>query len=330
MSRHNDERRVERLRHDIAHREVDDFVAYLRLKGLSQRTLILYLHTLRDLVQHATLDRRSPAELTTADLRSYVADLSQPRSGGRRQGLQPGTIASHVIHLKRFFAFLLAEGLIASDPSRRLPTPTVPKLLPKALTVEQTRRLLETLSEETVPALRDKALITLLYACGLRISEAVSIQLEQMDLDDGTLRVIGKGDKERRLYLKPQVVSLLRRYLAAAAPVDHIFLSPRQAHLGPVRAWGILKHYVRKAGLPDHVSPHTLRHSVATHYLLGGAPITFVQGLLGHANLATTGRYTGLVDEWAKAIAINTPWRSRWRRRRRGCRVRGCCGSRQR
>ncbi len=280
--------------------EMHAFVDFLRLKGLSIQTLDHYLRTLRDLCHHAQLGERSPRELTTAELRSYAADL-------QRRSLRPTTVASRVTDIKRFFAFLLMEGLIETDPSRRLPHPKVPKTLPKALTLAETRRLLAALSEDKPRWLRDKVLIVLMYACGLRVAEAVSIRLEQFDLEAGTLRVTGKGDKERRLYLKPQVVAVLRRYLAGVGPAEYLFPSPYQAHLSTDQAQAILKRYVRRAGLPEGVSPHTLRHSVATHYLLGGAPITFVQGLLGHANLATTGRYTGLVDEWAKEIALNTP-----------------------
>ncbi len=291
---------IAKLLAQVDYPEARAFADFLRLKGLSIQTLDHYLRTLRDLCRHAQLGERSPGELTTAELRSYAADL-------QRRSLRPKTIASRVTDVKRFFAFLLTEGLIETDPSRRLPHPNVPKMLPKALTFEETRRLLAALSEDKPRWLRDKVLIVLMYACGLRVAEVVSIRLEQFDLEDGTLRVTGKGDKERRLYLKPQVVAVLRRYLEVVGPAEYLFPSPYQAHLSTDQAQAILKRYVRKAGLPDHVSPHTLRHSVATHYLLGGAPITFVQAFLGHANLATTGRYTGLVDEWAKAIAINTP-----------------------
>lgn len=291
---------IAKLLAQVDYPEARAFVDFLRLKGLSIQTLDHYLRTLRDLCRHAQLGERSPRELTTAELRSYAADL-------QRRSLGPKTIASRVTDIKRFFAFLLTEGLIETDPSRRLPHPNVPKMLPKALTFEETRRLLAAVSEDKPRWLRDKVLIVLMYACGLRVAEVVSIRLEQFDLEDGTLRVTGKGDKERRLYLKLQVVALLRRYLEAAGPAEYLFPSPYQAHLSTDQAQTILKRYVRQAGLPDHVSPHTLRHSVATHYLLGGAPITFVQAFLGHANLATTGRYTGLVDEWAREIAINTP-----------------------
>ncbi len=280
--------------------EIRAFAAFVRLKGLSNRTLEDHLRTLRDLSRHAGLDNRSPKDLTTAELRAYVADL-------QRRSLSASTVASRVANIQRVFGFLLAEGLIQSDPSRRLPRPKLPTPLPRALTIEDTRRLLGTLSEDTPYRLRDKTLVTLLYACGLRASEVVSIRLEQLDLEDGTVRVIGKGDKERRLYLKPQLVTLLQRYIELFRPTDPLFLSPHQSHLGVQQVAVIVKRYVRQAGLPDHVSPHTLRHSVATHYLLGGAPITFVQAFLGHANLATTGRYTGLVDEWAREIAVNTP-----------------------
>ncbi len=294
------ERSLAALEAQLAYEEVRQFLAFLRLKGLSSSTLIKYMEVLRALLEHAGLVGRGPGQLTVAELRSCVA-------AWQSQGLKPSTVAGRVMAIKRFYSFLLAEGSLATDPARRLPMPKLPKQLPKALTMEETRRLLAGLNEATPTALRDKTLITLLYACGLRAGEAVSIRLEQLDLADGTLRVIGKGNKERRVFLKPQVVALLRHYLERCGPQDHLFPSRRGSHIRQGCLSQALKRYVSLAGLPDHVSPHTLRHSCATHYLLGGAPITFVQGLLGHVNLRTTGQYTGLVDEIARAIACETP-----------------------
>ncbi len=295
------ERALESLQARLHHEEVQQFLAFLRLKGLSPQTLIRYLQTLQSLFEHAGLEGRAPSELTVADLRACAA-------AWQSRGLKPSTIAGHVTIIKRFYGFLLAEGMIEADPSRRLPVPRQPKQLPKALTIEETRRLLAVLREDTPFALRDKALITLLYACGLRAGEIVSIRLEQLDLGQGTLRVIGKGDKERRVFLKPQVVTLLHQYLHTCAPGTYLFPSRSGGHISQSHLSQTLKRYIRRASLPeDRVSPHTLRHSCATHYLLGGAPITFVQGLLGHVSLRTTGQYTGLVDEIARKIARETP-----------------------
>ena len=291
---------LETLQAQLPHNEIQQFVAFLQLKGLATTTLIQYLSVLRALIEHVGLAGRDPGQLSVADLRSCVA-------AWQSRGWQPSTVAGRVMVIKRFYGFLLAEGFIETDPSRRLPMPQLPKRLPRALTIEEMRRLLKGLSEATPTELRDKTLITLLYACGLRAGEGVSIGLEQLDLADGTLRVIGKGNKERRVFLKPQVVALLCRYLERCAPQDYLFPSHRGSHIGQGRLSQVLKRYVRLAGLPERISPHTLRHSCATHYLLGGAPITFVQGLLGHVNLRTTGQYTGLVDEIAHAIACETP-----------------------
>ncbi len=294
------ERSLEALQAQLPYNEIQQFVAFLQLKGLATTTILGYLSVLRALLEHVGLAGRDPTQLIIADLRGCVA-------AWQSRGLQPSTVAGRVMVIKRFYGFLLAEGFIETDPSRRLPMPKLPKQLPKALTMEETRRLLAGLNEATPTGLRDKTLITLLYACGLRAGEAVSIRLEQLDLADGTLRVIGKGNKERRVFLKPQVVALLRQYLERCAPQDYLFPSRRGSHIRQGRLSQVLKRYVGLAGLPEHVSPHTLRHSCATHYLLGGAPITFVQGLLGHVNLRTTGQYTGLVDEIARAIACDIP-----------------------
>jgi len=209
--------------------------------------------------------------------------------------------------IKRFFGFLLVEGYIEEDPSRRIPTPKVGKRLPRALTVPQIQALFMAMSDETPTEHRDQVFFKLLYTCGLRVGEAVRIRVANINWEEGWLTVIGKGDKERRVYLKPYLVEALREYIEESDVQGYLFPGGdgkghiRRRHMG-----SRLKRYVDRAGLPRHVTPHTLRHSAAVHYLIGGAPITFVQSLLGHESLASTGIYTQLVDQMAKEIALNT------------------------
>jgi integrase/recombinase XerC len=153
---------------------------------------------------------------------------------------------------------------------------------------------------------RDKILFQLIYAGGLRVSEAVGLKAADIDFTQGTLMVVGKGDKERRIYLKPFVLKQLQQYSTENGLDGYLFPGRGHGHITARNAQMRFKEYVRKAGLPEHVSPHTLRHSIAVHYLIGGAPITFVQSLLGHESLATTGIYTQLADEMTKEIALNT------------------------
>jgi site-specific recombinase XerD len=153
---------------------------------------------------------------------------------------------------------------------------------------------------------RDKVLFNLLYGCGLRVAEAVALQVEDVDFAEGFLRVVGKGNKERRVYLKPVLLGLLREYVVSRQLTGYLFPGNAAGHLTTRSVHYRLRHYARKAGLKRKISPHILRHSIAVHYLQGGAPVSFVQGLLGHASLATTGVYLQLTDQMAKEITLKT------------------------
>jgi len=280
------------------HPEVADFIAYLHLKNLSPATIVGYHDTLRRLFAHVGLGESAPSKITSAQLRDYVASL-------QKRGLAANTVANYVLAIKRFFGFLLAEGYIEEDPSRRLPRPKVGKRLPKALTIPQVQALFAAASDETATGRRDQLFFKLLYACGLRIGEAVQVRVADINWEEGWLRVLGKGNKERRVYLKPYLVAGLNTYVEENGLEGYLFPGG-VGHITVRNMRRQLKKYLGKAGLPKHITPHTLRHSIAVHYLMGGAPISFVQGLLGHESLATTGIYTQLVDQMAKEITLNT------------------------
>lgn len=274
-------------------------MAYLQLKNLSARTLVEYEKVLRSLFNHVGLGDSSPAQISAAQLRDYLASL-------HRNGLSPKTVSDRVVVIKRFFGFLLAEGYIQEDPSRRIPRPKVGQRLPKALTVEQTRALFAVIDGARDVGRRDRMLFWLLYSCGLRVNEAVHLKVKDVDLGQGMLRVVGKGDKERRVYLKSAIVEALKEYIGQRQPDEYLFAGRFGGPLTSRNVQMRLKEYVHQTGLPERVSPHTLRHSVAVHYLVGGAPVSFVQDLLGHESLATTGIYTQLADPQAKEITLNT------------------------
>ena len=283
------------------HPQVSDFVAYLHLKNLAPATIKMYRLVLKRLFDHIDVGPSPPpAQITVAQLRDYVASLYE-------RELAPRTIRNCVVVIKRFFGFLLVERYIEEDPSRRIPTPKVGKRLPRGLTVPQVQALFMAMSDETPRGHRDRMFFKLLYACGLRVGEAAQVRVTDINWEEGWLRVIGKGNKERRVYLKPYLVEALREYIEESEAEGYLF--PGRGGRGHLSAWHMarrLKRYVERAGLPGHVTPHTLRHSAAVHYLIGGAPITFVQNLLGHESLASTGIYTQLVDQMAKEIALNT------------------------
>ena len=244
----------------------------------------------------------------------YLNMLASARRG-RERALRPTTLRRRAASLRGFFRFCYAERLIDKDIAAHLDLPRQPRLLPDVLTVEEVERLLETVSDETPTAIRDRALLELLYACGLRISEAIGLDRDDLDTNEGQVRVIGKGDRERQVPVGEMALEWLRRYieearpglLAAAGAVavsrgGPLFVSARGDRLDRRRAWEMLGNMARKADLTQHVTPHTLRHSFATHLLEGGADLRIVQELLGHASISTTQLYTHLTGERIKDV----------------------------
>ena len=284
----------------LEHLQTADFNAFLQIKNVAAGTLKQYNAVLRDFFSVLPAEVTAPSQVTAAQLRQYVIGL-------QARELAAKTIADRVTILKRFYGFLAAEGYVAQDPAQRLPRPKVGKRLPKALSVAETRMLLAALAADATPiGRRDRVLVLLLYAGGLRVSEGVALRVADVDFGQDAVRVIGKGDRERRVYLKPAVVELVRSYIAEQGISDYLFPGQDAGHLTSRSVGYRLQYYAVQAGLKRHVSPHTLRHSIAVHYLQGGAPVSFVQALLGHASLATTGIYLQLTDQMAQEIVRRT------------------------
>jgi integrase/recombinase XerD len=247
--------------------------------------------------------------------------LGSPR-GNRTAALRPTTLRRRTASLRGFYRFCFAEGLIRSDIASHLDLPRQPRLLPEVLTVQEVERLLEQRTDDTPVGIRDRALLELLYASGLRITEAVSLDRDELSLEEGLVRVVGKGDKERQVPVGEIAIRWLDRYLTEVRPAwldmwtasrartdtrtrtrgGPVFLSVRGERLDRRRAWEMLRSAARSAGLDAGVSPHTLRHSFATHLLEGGADLRVVQELLGHASISTTQLYTHLTGERIKDI----------------------------
>ena len=246
------------------------------------------------------LGESPPATITPDQLSAYLLDL-------RKKKLAHKTIADRVIIIKRFFGFLLQEGYLNADPSRRIPHPKVGQRLPKALSVAEIKNLFAAFDATTREGKRDQVFFQLAYAGGLRVSELTHVRLDDIDWNDSSLRVIGKGDRERRVYLKPEVLQTLKQYVAEFAIKDWLFVG-RKGKPVTLRNMDMrFEIYVEKAGLPVWTTPHSLRHSIAVHYLMAGAPISFVQQLLGHEKLTTTGIYTQLTDPMMREIALRIP-----------------------
>jgi integrase/recombinase XerD len=274
------------------------FLDYLIVeRGLSNHSLAAYQRDLK--LYQLYLSGRGISESTTVgpdDLRRFVPWL---RDATNAQGrvYAPRSIARTLAAVRGFHRFLVAEGLATSDPSTEMVSPRLPRSLPNALSVAQVERLLATPSGDGPAALRDRALLEVLYGAGLRISELVALDLDDVDLTLRTVRCLGKGRKERIVPFGRPAAKALSALLVRGRPAlgptgPWLLCNQRGGRLTRQGAWKIVKTYADRAGLGALVSPHTLRHSFATHLLDGGADVRVVQELLGHASVNTTQIYT--------------------------------------
>ncbi|MFN2389690.1 MAG: site-specific tyrosine recombinase XerD [Actinomycetota bacterium] len=287
-------------------RWIDEFLAHCAYeRGLSKNTVAAYR---RDLAawRRFCLDRHvDPARATAAEVTAYLESLRSGRAPAPRR-YQPASVARMLVALRALYRFLVREGHVDRDPTAKVGSPTRGRSLPKAIPVADVERLL-TGPRPDLLGRRDRAILELLYGAGLRITELVDLDVDDLDIDDGTVVVrSGKGSKARRLPLGRAARRALAGYLTGSRPAlatrarggvhGALFLNARGGRLTRQGAWKILRGHAELAGLGARVSPHTLRHSFATHMLDGGADIRVVQELLGHASLATTQVYT-LVTE---------------------------------
>ena len=277
-----------------------DFLGYLELeRGLSRNTLEAYRS---DLMQYGEFLARHGVEPLTvehADLAAFVSELAEGRDG--RRPVAAATLQRKVACLRSFYRHLRREQLIERDPTAELRGPRRRKRLPKVLSRDEVRHLLEQPRGPAPAALRDRALLETMYACGLRASEAVSLELRDLDLDAGILRARGKGSKERIVPIGTKAIESLAAYLERARPrlvgirdERHLFVNLRGAGLSRQGLYKIVQRHALTAGLQDRMSPHTLRHTFATHLLAGGCDLRSLQEMLGHADIGTTQIYTHL------------------------------------
>jgi integrase/recombinase XerD len=287
-------------------KSIDSFLNYLKVeKGYSENTINAYRNDLMALADFAEKEVAgggavpSWAQFSRQNMLSYLLFLKE-------RGYVPTTVARKMAAARSFFSFLVAEGIIKSNPTENMSSPSVSKALPKPIPINQVRLLLEQPTKlSTSEAKRDRAMLELLYASGMRISEMVALNLGDVNTEgDYFVRCFGKGRKERIIPLYEQVAMTVKEYVDEERPkLSHgkkdnaLFLNARGERLTRQGFWQKLKEYARSAGLDDKISPHTLRHSFATHMLSGGADLRSVQELLGHANISTTQVYTHLTTE---------------------------------
>ena len=290
---------------------VQSFLNYLVVeKGGPTNTLEAYRNDLSQFIQFASerlghkngSDQMGDELWHKADLNLLTEYVFTLRT---KKGYRDSTTARKVASLKSFFSFLVDEGTITENPTEFLASPRVGRTLPKFLTEEETETLLQQSAKgETPDACRDHAMLEVLYATGLRVSELVSLNLEDLNLQEAYIRALGKGGKERIVYLYPQASEVLKTYVEKSRPKllaskseQALFLNRRGERLTRQWVWTIMKGYAQDAGIDKAITPHTLRHSFATHMLRGGANLRHVQALLGHSSIATTQVYTHLTND---------------------------------
>ncbi|MEP6632375.1 MAG: site-specific tyrosine recombinase XerD [Lapillicoccus sp.] len=285
-------------------RSVTGWLDHLQVeRGAAHNTLVSYR---RDLARYraflAARGVEDAAQVTERDVTDFLASLRE--SSPERPGLSASSAARTLVAVRGLHRFLALEGEVTADPASAVSPPKTPSRLPKAIPVESVERLLEAASVGDTPvSLRDRALFEVLYGAGARISEAVGLDVDDLDLDvdrPASVRLLGKGGKERVVPIGRYAVEAVTAYLVRGRPTlaaggrgtPALFLNQRGARLSRQSAWAALQAAAGRAGLTGHVSPHTFRHSFATHLLDGGADVRVVQELLGHASVTTTQIYT--------------------------------------
>lgn len=271
-------------------------------QGLSDNTLSAYRSDLENYARWSLQNNIALASAKQSDLQRFLGKRV-------REGVTPRTSARQLSSLRRFYRYMLRESLISIDPSAEIESPRLGKPLPGSLSESEVERLLSTPDTTTTLGLRDRAMLETLYASGLRVSELVSLVLHQLSLEQGLVKIIGKGSKERLVPLGEEAIRWLDRYLKDARPqlvkgrpTDAVFPSNRGRAMSRQTFWHSLKRHAATARINKNISPHTLRHAFATHLVNHGADLRVVQMLLGHSDLSTTQIYTHIARERLKQV----------------------------
>jgi integrase/recombinase XerD len=280
-----------------------DFLGYLELeRGLSRNTLEAYRSDIQQFGEFLARRGLDPLTITPVQLASFVSELADGHNG--RPAVAPATLQRKVACLRSFYRHLRRERLIQHDPAAELRGPRSRARLPHVLSRDEVTRLLAQPKGTSPAALRDRALLETMYACGLRASEATGLELSSIDLDAGVLLAHGKGSKERIVPIGRKAIESLRAYLGRGRPKlvgireePRVFVNLRGSGLSRQGLYKIVQRHAASAGLAQRMSPHTLRHSFATHLLAGGCDLRSLQEMLGHADIATTQMYTHLTAD---------------------------------
>jgi len=282
---------------------VREFFAALKTeRSASPHTLTAYRRDLVGFIAFLGRRRRSVATARVGDLSDYLEDL-------RRRGLGARSAARHLSAVRGFYRFLLASGEIRRDPTEHLESPRPPRRLPRTLSIEDTGALVESPDLSAFEGLRDRAMLELLYASGLRASECLALRFEDLNITAGYVTATGKGSRQRLVPVGAQALRWVERYVSTSRPgfvrrsdPGTLFLNRYGCSLSRQSLWSVIKRAARRAGLRSAVSPHTLRHSFASHLLERGADLRSVQAMLGHADIGTTQIYTHLPSSAVRAM----------------------------
>ncbi len=278
-----------------------DFVSYE--KGLSKNTQLSYRNDLLKFSNYLTKKKiLNLNSLNRNDIRNYLLKL-------KSDGLKPSSISRHIVSIRKFFEYLLQEGLISEDPSALIHSPKIWKNIPETLSVNEVTTLLSYISslKNYRHAFRDKVMIELSYACGLRVSELVNLKLNSIYFEESYIQVTGKGQKDRLIPINKSTLIIIDEYIKTERlkyniDDNHLFLSQHRKFLTRQRIWQIIKKHIKNAGIIKNISPHTLRHSFATHLLENGGTLRAIQEMLGHSNISTTEIYTHIEKNRLKNI----------------------------
>lgn len=291
------------LNSDNIERIVKSYVNYLAcVKGFSSNTIGAYEGDIKQFTKYILSQGKEIEKIKDSDITRFIQYISQP-------GIATATLSRKISSLKNFFRFLIEEGLIKEDPTRVIESPQIVRKLPSFLEIEEIEKILKQPNLEDPLGIRDRAALELLYACGLRISELLYLKVENIDFNGDFLICYGKGEKERVIPIGKYAMDFLTLYLAEArGELDRgradgiLFLSNRGKRISRMGFWKRFKEYCKRAGISKRITPHSFRHSFATHLLEGGADLRVVQTLLGHNDISTTQIYTHITKDYLRRV----------------------------
>lgn len=288
-------------------RDIKNFVSYLKIeKGLAENSILAYQNDVAKLFDFAVSNQKSPTEITYNDLKQFIAELFD-------LGLSARSQARIISGIKQFYSFLLLENVISNDPSELLEQPKIGRKLPEILTIEEIDALIAAIDLSKNEGHRNRAIIETLYSCGLRVSELINLRFSNLYFDEGFIRVIGKGNKERLVPVSPQVqkeIELYNNHIRRHQEITRgheniVFLNRRGSQLTRVMIFTIIKELAKSIDLKKTISPHTFRHSFATHLIEGGANLRAIQDMLGHESITTTEIYTHLDQRFLRDAILS-------------------------